>query len=100
MKFVSLRDFRTRTAAIRRALKQQHEIVLTANGRPTALLVDASEDDLEDSLKALRWIRFRRALDQIQRSAKEKGLDKLSMQEIDAIIAKTRRERRARQGAS
>ena len=96
MKFVSLRDFRTKTAQIRKDLKVQHEIVLTANGRPTALLVDVNEDDFEETVKAARWSRLSLALDRIQADAKKRGLDKLTMTQIDAIIGESRRERRRR----
>ena len=94
MKFVSLRDFRTKTAAIRRALKEQREIVLTANGRPIAVVTDVNEDNFEESLEALRRSRARAALARIRADAKARGLDNLTMEQIDAIIAEARRERR------
>ena len=94
MKFVSLRDFRTRTAAIRNDLKEQKEIVLTANGRPFALVTGVNEDNFEGRLKAMRRSRFQEAVGRIQTRARERGLDKLTMEQIDAIIAESRRERR------
>lgn len=95
MKFVSLRDFRTRTSDIRKDLRAQHEIVLTANGRPIAILAQVDEDDFEERLKALRRSRARALLDRIQAKAKARGVDKLTMKQIDAIVAKTRRGRRS-----
>ena len=95
MKFVSLRDFRTRTSDIRKDLSTQHEIVLTANGRPIAILAQVDEDDFEERLKALRRSRARALLDRVQAKAKARGVDKLTMKQIDAIVAKTRRERRS-----
>lgn len=94
MKFVSLRDFRTRTPQIRKDLNTQHEIVLTANGRPIAILAKVDEDSFEERLKALRRSRARALLDRIRAKAKARGVDKLTMAEIDAIIAKVRREKR------
>lgn len=38
MKFVSVRDFRNRTAAIRKALETEEVMVPTANGKPFAIL--------------------------------------------------------------
>jgi antitoxin (DNA-binding transcriptional repressor) of toxin-antitoxin stability system len=95
MKFVTIRDFRNKTAAIRKALSAEHEIVLTANGRPIALLADVDEDTFEEKLAALRRTRAYSVLDRIQARAKETGANKLTMGEIDAEIAKARRERRA-----
>lgn len=94
MKFVSLRDFRTRTPQIRKDLSSEHEIVLTANGRPIAILAQVDENNFEERLKALRRSRAHALLDRIQAKAKARGVDKLTMEQIDAIIAKARRERR------
>jgi antitoxin (DNA-binding transcriptional repressor) of toxin-antitoxin stability system len=95
MKFATIRDFRTKTAQIRRDLKKEREIVLTANGRPFALMVSVKPDTLEDQLLAIRRARFHMTLGQIQAQAKAAGLDQMSMDEIDALIAEVRREKRA-----
>ena len=95
MEFVSIRDFRDHTAAIRKDLGEEHEIVLTAHGRPFALLAEVDEDSLEDRLKALRQARARALLDRIGAKAKARGVDKLTMAQIDTIIAEARREGRA-----
>jgi len=95
MKFVSIREFRNKTAAIRKALAEEQEIVLTANGKPFALLADVDEDSLEPSITALRRDRAHRLLRQIRARAKETGASKLTMEQINAEIAKARRERRA-----
>ena len=94
MKFVSIRDFRDHTATIRKDLLKEHEIVLTANGRLFAILADVGEDSLEDRLTALRQARARALLDRIGAQAKARGVDKLTMAQIDGIIAEARRERR------
>ena len=95
MKFVSLRDFRTQTASIRKDLDTQHEMVLTANGRPIAILARVDEDNFEERLKALRRDRARTLLSRIRANAKARGVDKLTMGQIDTLIAKARRQRRA-----
>ncbi len=94
MQFTSLRDFRTKTAEIRKDLERQHEIVLTANGRPIAILAQVDEENFEERLKALRRARANALLDRIQAKSKERGTDRLTMAQIDAEIAKARRERR------
>ncbi|HRR82695.1 MAG TPA: prevent-host-death protein [Planctomycetota bacterium] len=94
MKFMSIRDFRSRP--IRKDIASEREIVLTANGQPVALVSAVAGDELEDELMALRRARARIALDRIRARAKDLGLDKLTMEEIDAEIAASRRERRAR----
>ncbi len=92
-KFVSLWDFRARTAQVRRDLIAEHEFVLTANGRPVAILAEVTEDDFEERLKALRRARDLALLGRIGVKAKARGVDKMTMAEIDAEIAQARRER-------
>jgi prevent-host-death family protein len=96
MKFVSIRDFRNETARIRKELADEHEIVVTANGKPVAILAYVDEDSFENRLEALRRERVQRLLNRIRERSKKAGVDRMSMREIDAEIAKSRRERRAR----
>ena len=93
MKFMSIRDFRSRP--IRKNIASEREIVLTANGQPIALVSAVEPDNLEDELLALRRARARVAIDRMRAQAKAQGLDKMTMEEIDAIIADVRRKRRA-----
>jgi len=95
MKFVSVRDFRNRTAAIRKALETEQEMVLTANGKPFAILAGVNEDSFELCLAALRRARDRALLEEIWTDAEAQGVDKMTMEEIDEVIARARRERRA-----
>jgi len=94
MKFVSIRDFRNKTKAIKESLKTEHEIVITSNGKPFALLADVDEDSFEDRLAALRRARAHALLDGIQAKSVARGTDKMTMEEIDAEIAAARREAR------
>ena len=95
MKFATIRDLRTKTRALREELKSAREIVLTANGRPFAVMVTVDPDSLEETIREIRLARARRAIDRIQARSKELGLDRMTMTEIDALIAEVRREKRA-----
>lgn len=96
MRFVSVREFRTQGAALRQQLVQDQGIVLTANGQPVALVVSVDAENLEEELAALRRARARTALDRIRARAKAQGIDRLSIDEIDSVVAQTRAERRSR----
>jgi len=48
-----LREFRTQTATVRRQLEQEEEIILTANGRPLALMTAVDPAYLEEDLLAI-----------------------------------------------
>ncbi len=54
MRFVSAREFRGNLAEVWRRLAEEHDIVITSNGKPVAILSAVSPDDLEESLAALR----------------------------------------------
>jgi antitoxin (DNA-binding transcriptional repressor) of toxin-antitoxin stability system len=94
MKFITIRDLRSDTARLRRDLQADREIVVTANGRPFAVMTRVGPDTVEDEILAIRRARARAALSRIRARAKADGLDRLTMDQIDAIIAGARRERR------
>ena len=96
MQFVTIRDFRSNTAAIRKALERGRDIVLTANGRPFAILSAVNPDNVEEELLAIRRARARMALDHIRAKAKAEGVDGMSSAEIDGVVAKARSESRSR----
>ena len=95
MRFITFRDLRENMAAIRKSLPAEHEMVVTVNGRPFAILADANEDTFEGKLKALRATRARVLFDRIGAHAKARGGRRWTMKQIDAEIAKARAERRA-----
>jgi len=96
MKFVTVRELRSNLAAIRKALPDEGEMVLTANGKPFALLTAVDADGLEEHLREVRLARARVAIDRVRAAAKANGLDKMTMAEIDEVIAEARRERHRR----
>ena len=95
MKRITIRDFRTRPKQVRGDLRGVDEALLTANGQPVALMIPVDEDTLDETLETLRRARGMEALRAIRRSSESRGLTNLSRQEIDELIGKTRRERRA-----
>jgi antitoxin (DNA-binding transcriptional repressor) of toxin-antitoxin stability system len=96
MKTVTIRDLRTRPKQVREALKQEREAVLTANGRPVALMIPVDAGTVDQTLETLRRARGLEVLRAIRRESQERGLDQLSNTEIDALIKKTRRARSSR----
>jgi antitoxin (DNA-binding transcriptional repressor) of toxin-antitoxin stability system len=96
MKFVSVRELRSKTATIRQDLARAREIVLTANGRPFALMTPVGPDTVEEELQALRRARARAAVERLRAQAKAAGAGHLTAAAIDQEIAATRRARRRR----
>ena len=94
MKFISIRDLRSDTAGLRRDLQADREIVVTANGRPIAVMTRVDPETVEQEMLAIRRARARAALSRMRDRARSEGLDRLSMDQIDDIVARTRRDRR------
>jgi len=93
MRFVSVRDLRSKSADVLRELPNEREMVITSNGRPVAILAAVNESNLEESLSAFRQARAVDAVAELQRRAVVQGTNKLSLAEIEAEIAAVRRQR-------
>lgn len=93
MKFLSVRDLRGKSAQIWKELSMEREMVVTSNGRPIAILAAITESNLEESLSAFRQARAIEAVVSLQRSSVEQGVDRISMEEINAEIKAVRKKR-------
>jgi antitoxin (DNA-binding transcriptional repressor) of toxin-antitoxin stability system len=96
MKTVTIRDLRTRPKQVREALKREREAILTASGRPVAVLIPVDAGSVEETLETLRRARGLEALRAIRRESRERGPGRLSTSDIDTIIARARRGRTTR----
>lgn len=93
MKTVTIRDFRTRPKEVREALKREREAVLTANGRPVALMIPVDAGTIDRTLDTLRRARALEALRAIRLESRRRGIAGMAMKDIDAIIARARKAR-------
>ena len=95
MRFIAVKDLKT-PKELRKKLKQEKELLLTSNGKPMALLLNIDEsDDPEQTLQSVREARSQMALRRIRKEAADHGIDKLSINEINSIIRKSRDDRKA-----
>jgi antitoxin (DNA-binding transcriptional repressor) of toxin-antitoxin stability system len=94
MKFLSTRDLRNRPGYVR-DLAQKDDLVLTANGKPIAILVGVGEDEFEEAARAIRRAKAQLALSRMRRQAATRGTDRLSSAEIDAEIRAARAKRKS-----
>ena len=96
MKFLSVRDLRSKPADVWKGLAASREMVVTSNGRPIAILSAVTEESLEETLAAIRRARAVAAVSEIQRRSVEQGVDATTEDEIEAEIAAVRQGRRRR----
>ena len=93
MRFISVRDLRSKSAQIWAQLDEEKELVVTSNGKPIAILSAVQEGRLEETLSAIRRARAMAAVDAMQQRALKKGLDTMTLEEINAVIEEVRKER-------
>jgi prevent-host-death family protein len=94
MKFVSTRDLRNQPGLIRK-LAQKEDLVLTANGKPVAVLIGVEEDDLEETTRVVRQARAQRAVSRMRREAARRGVQRIPSSKIEAEIQAARSQRKS-----
>ncbi|MBA2319919.1 MAG: type II toxin-antitoxin system Phd/YefM family antitoxin [Deltaproteobacteria bacterium] len=92
MRFVSVRDLRNTPATVWAAL-EEHDLVLTSNGDPVAVVVRI-EDDLEQTLAMVRRARAQQAVSQLREAAAQSAAAALSATEIEAEVGAVRQRRK------
>ena len=95
MQFLSVQEFTKSPQAALTSLSKSEKVVLTSNGKPSALMIYADESTLEDTLADLRRLSAKRDLFDLQMQSIENGTDGMSMEEINAEIKLARQERNA-----
>jgi hypothetical protein len=94
MKFMSIRDLRNETTRLQRTLPEE-AVALMSNGKPFGLVIDVGdEDDIAELERDMIRLRAERAVSRIRKRARALGLDRMTMDEIDAEIQAARAERK------
>jgi PHD/YefM family antitoxin component YafN of YafNO toxin-antitoxin module len=86
------------TGTVLQQMSLDHCALITQNGKPKTMLLDVENLDLESLMPELRRMRARLAVDAMRRRSSQLGNDTLTMDEVDAIIAKTRTKRASSAG--
>ena len=92
MNFYTVRDLRTTSKSVWESLSAQGHVVITNNGKPTALMIDIADNNLEEVLAAVRQAQAMRALNRLQSDSLRKGLDGLTEEELETEISAARKE--------
>ena len=88
MNFYSVRDLRTDSKSMWADLSGGDEVVLTNNGKPSALIIDIPEGSFDEIVQAVRQAKAMIALNSMRRRAAREGF--MSDDEIEAAIAEAR----------
>jgi len=93
MKFLSVRDLRSKSAQVWQDLPLERELIITNNGRPIAILASINESNLEESLTAFRRARAIEAVASLQSRSAEQGTSAITLDEINDEIRAVRNNR-------
>ncbi len=91
MKFISVRELRLKPGEVWKAAKVEKDLVITANGRPIAILTGVNEDTFEQELASIQRARVLTALDRLHKESVQKGKHRMSEKEIRVEIDEVRR---------
>ena len=84
MNFYTVRDLRTTPKSIWDNLSADGEVVITNNGKPTAIMIDISDGSFEETLRAVRQAKAMIAFNSMRTKAASKGF--MREEEIEAEI--------------
>lgn len=94
MKMIPSRQLAASPGKVWKLLGAEGGVVITKDGRPRGILLSTSDETLLEDLQDHIRTRAHRAVSEIRREAAKRGLDRMTMAEIDAEIDATRRARR------
>ena len=96
MQFVPYRTLRNEPSAFRKRLESEGDLIVTVDGKPFALMINLSEsEDIQEILLMVSRLKAQMAVRSLRSQARKAGLDKMTLKDINALIKKTRVERKA-----
>lgn len=88
MDFYTVRDLRTTPKNIWDKLSSDGEVIITNNGKPTAIMIDIADGSFEETIKAIRQAKATIAFNSMRQKASKSGY--MTDEEIEAEIAAAR----------
>jgi hypothetical protein len=93
MQFVSYRDLRNEPSALRKKLASEGELIVTVDNKPFAVMINLGDENVQDILLMVSRLRAQMAARSIRSQVRRDGLDKVNLNDINALIKKTRADR-------
>ncbi|MHB0879208.1 MAG: type II toxin-antitoxin system Phd/YefM family antitoxin [Anaerolineae bacterium] len=95
MQTVPYRLLRNEPNRLRELLREEGMVVLTSDGKPVALMLNAEDEDLEKLVSTASRIRAQAAVSSLRSAARAQGLDRLTDEEVEREIDAVRAARHA-----
>ncbi len=93
-KWIASREFSASPGRALAAVSKAGRVLVTANGKPKAIMIPTSESTFSSDLELLDRVDLARSIAAIRSDAVANRTDSLSMKEIDAEVAAVRAARR------
>jgi antitoxin (DNA-binding transcriptional repressor) of toxin-antitoxin stability system len=90
MDFVTTKELRAESGKVWAKLEAGEEIVITRNGKPFALMTATQPNRVEEDIKLIRRAHAVAAVNKMREQAKASGLDKMTLEEVNAEISAVR----------
>ena len=94
--FLSFRELRASIAVLDEMLADDGKIIVTSNGKPKAVMLPVSEANFEETIALINQVKLTKAINNIRLSSLRCGASEMTLDEINAEIAQSRKERRQR----
>lgn len=91
MNFYGIRELSNNTKTVLSSVDSGNQVVITDNGKPTALMIKISEENFEETLSLLKQMQLSRAVYEMQRASLQNFPKGMSEEEIEAEISAFRR---------
>ena len=88
MNFYSIRDLLTDSKSVWKNLSDGDEVIITNNGRPSALMIDIPEGEFDEIIQAVRQAKAMIAFNNMRRKTAKSGY--MTDEEIESAIADAR----------
>src|SRR5512135_2113840 len=90
MDFVTTKELRAESGKVWAKIEAGEEVVITRNGKPFALMTATQPNRVEEDIKLIRRAHAVAAVNKMREQAKASGLDKMTLEEINAEISAVR----------
>jgi hypothetical protein len=93
METISYRVIRNEPGKFEELLAREGTLILNKNGEPFAIILDAASESLESVLRLVSQVRAQLAVAEMRSTARERGLDRLTPEGVEAEIQAARARR-------
>jgi len=95
MKMIASRELSARPGAVWTDLEEEGAVVVTRDGQPMGIITPTSPATLLEDMQEIVFAKARHAVAGIRQSAAANATDRIGMEEIDAEIRASRKQRKA-----